>query len=88
MANKILQLLLLAIVALGIPGTADAQIFKKKKVETEQTEEKLNLKKDKIQPYSKVITKEAITDKGLFNVHVVEDKHLYEIPDTLFNRET
>ncbi|WP_299160065.1 DUF5118 domain-containing protein [uncultured Eudoraea sp.] len=26
--------------------------------------------------------------KGFFNVHVVEDKHLYEIPDTLFNRET
>ncbi len=87
MANKIIPLLLLAIVALGTPSNADAQIFKKKKDKTEQTEGKTDSKKDKIQPYSKVITKDAITDKGLFNVHVVEDKHLYEIPDSLFNRE-
>ncbi|MGB5387677.1 MAG: zinc-dependent metalloprotease, partial [Eudoraea sp.] len=87
MTNKILPLFLLAIFALGIPGNADAQIFKKKKDNTEQTEEKTSSKKDKIQPYSKVITKDAITDKGLFNVHVVDDKHLYEIPDSLFNRE-
>lgn len=87
MANKIIPLLLLAIVTLGTPSNADAQIFKKKKDKTEQTEDKTDSKKDKIQPYSKVITKDAITDKGLFNVHVVEDKHLYEIPDSLFNRE-
>ena len=88
MANKILPLFLLALFALGIPSNADAQIFKKKKDNTEQTEEKTSSKKDKIQPYSKVVTKDAITDNGLFNVHVVDDKHLYEIPDTLFNRET
>ena len=66
MTNKILQLPLLAIVVLGISGNAHVQIFKKKKVEIEQTEEKLSIKKDKIKPYSKVITKEAITDKGVF----------------------
>jgi len=87
MANKILPLFLLALFALGIPSNADAQIFKKKKDNIEQTEEKKSSKKDKIQPYSKVVTKDAITDNGLFNVHVVDDKHLYEIPDSLFNRE-
>jgi hypothetical protein len=64
---------------------AKAQIFKKKKKNTEKEAEKP--KKDKIQPYDKVITKEAITDAGLFDVHVVDDKYYYEIPDSLFNRE-
>ncbi|MFK7747778.1 MAG: zinc-dependent metalloprotease [Kordia sp.] len=44
-------------------------------------------KKGGIQPYSKVITKEAKSDEGLFTVHEVSDKYYYEIPDTLFNRE-
>ncbi|WP_298512637.1 zinc-dependent metalloprotease [uncultured Kordia sp.] len=44
-------------------------------------------KKGGIQPYSKVITKEAKSDEGLFTIHEVDDKYFYEIPDTLFNRE-
>jgi hypothetical protein len=63
----------------------EAQIFKKKKKDTEKSTEKP--KKDGIQPYNKIITKEAKTDTGLFSVHEVDDKHYYEIPDTLFNRE-
>ncbi|WP_296312232.1 zinc-dependent metalloprotease [Winogradskyella sp. UBA3174] len=43
--------------------------------------------KNDIQPYNKVITKDAKTDEGLFSVHKVEEKYFYEIPDTLFNRE-
>ncbi len=39
------------------------------------------------QPYSKVITKDAKSDAGLFTVHTVDDKFYYEIPDSLFNRE-
>ena len=34
-----------------------------------------------------VITKAAETDEGLFLVHRVDDRHFYEIPDSLFNRE-
>lgn len=37
--------------------------------------------------YSKVITKDAETDEGLFDVHWVDDKLYYEIPDSLLNRE-
>ena len=34
-------------------------------------------------PYKEVITDKAITKKGLFTVHKVEDKYYFEIPDTL-----
>ena len=37
--------------------------------------------KNDIQPYSKVITKEAVTDKGLFDVHKIDDTYFFEIPD-------
>ncbi|MFC0602941.1 zinc-dependent metalloprotease [Winogradskyella pulchriflava] len=39
------------------------------------------------QPYNKVITKDAKSDKGLFTVHSLDDKFYYEIPDSLFDRE-
>lgn len=38
-------------------------------------------------PYAEVITPKAITDKGLFITHRVEDKFYFEIPDSLLNRE-
>ncbi len=44
-------------------------------------------KKNGIQPYEKVIKKSAITDKGLFTTHLVDDDFYYEIPDSLFGRE-
>jgi hypothetical protein len=43
--------------------------------------------KNDIQPYNKVITKDAKTDEGLFHVHQLDDKFFYEIPDSLFERE-
>lgn len=67
-------------------ATSEAQIFKKKNKNAEKTESKPP-KKGEIQPYNKVITKKAKTDKGLFNTHVVGDKHFYEIPDSLLNKE-
>ncbi|NDC41419.1 MAG: DUF5117 domain-containing protein, partial [Chitinophagia bacterium] len=38
-------------------------------------------------PFDKVITDKAITKKGLFNVHKVDEKWYFEIPDSLLNRE-
>ncbi|MAU26929.1 MAG: zinc-dependent metalloprotease [Muricauda sp.] len=66
---------------------SNAQLFKKKEKNTEKTSDSKSKKDDKIKPYDKVITKDAETDEGLFTVHVVDDKHYYEIPDSLFNRE-
>jgi hypothetical protein len=42
---------------------------------------------NKSKNYSDIITKEAITDKGLFDVHKVKDKYYYEINDSLLGRE-
>ena len=44
-------------------------------------------KKGDIQPYNKVITKDAKSDEGLFTVHKVDDNYYYEINDSLFERE-
>ncbi|MFT5216796.1 MAG: hypothetical protein ACI83H_001925 [Glaciecola sp.] len=44
-------------------------------------------KKGDIQPYSKVITKDAKRDLGLFTVHNIDGAFFYEIPDSLFDRE-
>lgn len=38
-------------------------------------------------PYEKVITDKAVTKKGLFKVHKVDDRWYFELPDTLLNRE-
>lgn len=43
--------------------------------------------KDDIQPYDKVITKDAKSDEGLFTVHKIDESYFYEIPDSLFERE-
>lgn len=40
-------------------------------------------KKGDIQPYSKVITKDAKRDLGLFTVHNIDGAFFYEIPDSL-----
>lgn len=38
-------------------------------------------------PYKEVITSKAVTQKGLFTVHKVEDKYYFEIPDSILNQE-
>jgi len=40
-----------------------------------------------LKAYDKVITDKAITKKGLFTVHKVDEKWYFEIPDSLMNRE-
>ncbi|MGB0260154.1 MAG: zinc-dependent metalloprotease [Flavobacteriaceae bacterium] len=63
--------------------------FRKKPKKEEVTAPKPPEKKDKngIKPYGKVITDKAITDKGLFDVHQIDEDYFYEIPDSLFGRE-
>jgi uncharacterized protein DUF4953/uncharacterized protein DUF5117/uncharacterized protein DUF5118 len=38
-------------------------------------------------PYAEVITEDAVTDEGLFRVHAVDDKVLFEIPDSLYSKD-
>ena len=44
-------------------------------------------KKDDMKAYDKVVTKDAISDDGLFTVHQVDEKVYYEIPDSLLGSE-
>jgi hypothetical protein len=37
--------------------------------------------------YEDLITEKAITKKGLFTIHKIDDKWYFEIPDSMFNRE-
>lgn len=64
-----------------------ASSVKKKKNSTSETNPKPKPKKDGIKPYSEVITKDAISDDGLFKVHKIEADYYYEIPDSLFEKE-
>jgi hypothetical protein len=41
----------------------------------------------KIKPYAEVITKEAVSDTGLFTVHRIDDKYFYEIPKNRLGQE-
>jgi hypothetical protein len=43
--------------------------------------------KNGIKPYSKVITKEAVSDDGVFTVHQVGDAYFYEIPMHHLNKD-
>ncbi|MFT6798769.1 MAG: hypothetical protein ACJAWA_000885 [Nonlabens sp.] len=79
---------MLMVLLLAVSVTTSCSIFQgKKKAPADKTASDKKPKKGDIQPYSKVITKEAKSDEGLFTVHQVEDKWFYEIPDSLFNRE-
>lgn len=49
-------------------------------------EQKPEAKKSKIKSYSEVVTKEAKTGKGVFNVHFVDGKWFYEIPKSEIGR--
>ena len=39
------------------------------------------------QPYEKVITKDAKSTNGIFTVHVIKDKHYYEIPKSELDKQ-
>ncbi len=86
MIQKLLPKALFVLFMVAIVPHSNAQLFKKKNKKTEQ-KTPAKPKKGAIKPYEKVITKEAKSDEGLFQVHQVDDKHYYEIPDSLFNRE-
>ncbi len=70
--------------------TVEAQIFKKKKKKAAaaaQKKPKPKKPKGKIKPYKDIITKDAKTKSGLFTVHQVKDKHYFEIPPNLLEKE-
>jgi len=87
MINKIFTRLLFIVFLIGFSTTSSAQFWKKKKKETPKTAVKPKPKKNAIKPYDKVVTKDHKTDEGLFKVHKKDDSFLFEIPDSLLQRE-
>lgn len=43
--------------------------------------------KGSVEPYERVITDKAVTQKGMINVHKIDEKYYWEIPDSLLGRE-
>ncbi len=60
---------------------AQSKRKKKKNQKAEVTAPPPKKKQGKIKDYDKVITKDAITDEGLFKVHKVGEKYFFEIPN-------
>ncbi|RBW62398.1 zinc-dependent metalloprotease [Tenacibaculum sp. E3R01] len=87
MTKKILSTILFVFFSLGITLNSEAQRRKKKNDKKVTTTPKKKPTKKGIQPYGKVVTKEHKTDNGLFKVHSKDNKYLFEIPDSLLNRE-
>lgn len=82
------SLLLLAAALLFVqPAEAQFKFLKKKKTPAPTENPAPPKKKEKIKPYTEVITKDAKSDSGLFTVHQIDEDYFYEIPDELFGRE-
>jgi hypothetical protein len=58
----------------------------KEVAKTENTDKPKPAPKNGIRSYNEVITKEAVSDQGVFSIHKVGDKYYYEIPDSLLQR--
>ncbi len=85
--TRLLFILLIGAMAIT-PAEAQKSKKKKKKKKGATEAEKPKKKKDeKIKPFSEVITKDAISDEGLFNVHKVDDKYYFEIPNNILDQE-
>jgi hypothetical protein len=81
MKKSLLLILTLLICALPISNQAQSKRKKKKDQKTEVVTPAPKKKEGKIKPYDKVITKDAVTDDGLFKVHKVGEKYYFEIPN-------
>jgi hypothetical protein len=56
----------------------------KKKVDSIAKKDKVPAK---IKPYKEVITSKAVTTKGVFDVHKIDEKYYLEIPDSMLKKE-
>ena len=88
MTKRIILPLFLIAFIFSFSSEANAQFWKKKKAPIKvKPKAKPKPKKGAIMPYDKVVTKKHKTDDGLFKVHKKDNSYLFEIPDSLLNRE-
>ncbi len=79
--KQLLYKIFLPLVILGGGISLVAQTPEPAKTETPKK------KDEKIKPYAEVITAQAQSDAGLFTYHKVGDKHYFELPFSLLERE-
>ncbi|MEL6124600.1 MAG: DUF5118 domain-containing protein, partial [Bacteroidota bacterium] len=80
--------LLIGVILISLPTVGHAQLFKKKKKEVAPVvEKKKEAKKSKYKPYKEIITEEAVSDTGLWDVHKVDDKNYFEISKDVLGQE-
>ena len=79
--------LLLSFLTVLFVGQLNAQDSEKSEDNKTEESSKEKKKDSKEKKYEDIVTDDAITDKGLFDIHQVDDKYYYEIPDSLFGRE-
>lgn len=94
MTKKVFTLLVALIVSIGFGANAQ----KKKKAEEAKpvvaevpkkpdAPKKPETPKKGPKPYKEVVDSTAVTQKGMMTVHKMDDKYLFEIPDSLLERE-
>ncbi|GGG40236.1 glutaminyl-tRNA synthetase [Dokdonia pacifica] len=88
--KRILALCLLCVFCVTSTTHAQKRNKRKKKgvpEKVEKTENKEKKDKKDIKDYKDVVTKEAVTDSGLFQVHRVKKTYLYEIPFNVLEKD-
>lgn len=85
-------ILSVALLLTPLDGHAQKKKKNKKNQEPEKTEKPAAKKKDPPskgapKPYKQVITKKAITQKGLITTHKVDEKYYFELPMDLLEKE-
>jgi hypothetical protein len=86
--KKVLFLLLtLFLCVTSFSTQAQSKRKKKKDAAIEAAKPAPKKKVEKIKPYDKVITKDAISDEGLFTTHKVDDNYFFEIPNTFLGKD-
>jgi hypothetical protein len=69
------------------PASQFAQSKKKKSKKDEIAPPPEKKSESTIKEYSKIITKDAVSDEGLFTVHKVDKKYYFEIPNKYLNKD-
>ena len=84
---RLAPLALALLVSAGCAGTRPAADAAPPEAAAQNGQGGAAKKKDGPKPYAEVVTADAVTDPGLFTVHRVGDQVLFEIPDSLFQRD-
>ncbi|RDV15926.1 DUF5117 domain-containing protein [Pontibacter diazotrophicus] len=79
--------LLMAVTQTSCSTTKEAAQQPTAASQTENTVKARPASRSGFKNYNEVITKDAVSDQGLFTIHRVGDKYYYEIPDSLLQRD-